>query len=79
MSTKIIKVTNKGQISLPITIRNSLNILEGDQILLTQVDKRIILKKIEQDDFSDLLKLNEKSLRKVWDNKEDEIWNNYLE
>ena len=79
MSTKIIKVTNKGQISLPITIRNSLNILEGDQILLTQVDERIILKKIEQDDFSDLLKLNEKSLRKVWDNKEDEIWNNYLE
>ena len=27
-----------------------------------------------KDDFKDILKFTEKSLKKVWDNKEDEIW-----
>jgi len=31
-----------------------------------------------KDDFKDLLKLSELSLKKVWDNEEDEIWNEYL-
>lgn len=29
---------------------------------------------IEDDDFKDIALLNELSLRKLWDNKEDEIW-----
>lgn len=78
MEAKIIKVTNKGQISLPIVIRNSLNILEGDSLILTQNEESIVLRKLKQDDFEDLFKLNELSLRKLWDNKEDEIWNDYL-
>jgi len=32
----------------------------------------------EQADSSDILKLSEKSLKEVWDNKEDDIWNVYL-
>ena len=78
METKIIKVTNKGQISLPVVIRNSLNILEGDQLILTQANESIVLRKIKTDDFKDLLKISEKSLKKLWDNKEDDIWNVYL-
>lgn len=78
METKIIKVTNKGQISLPIVIRNSLNILEGDELILTRANDSIILKKIKEDDFKDLLIHSEKALKKIWDNKEDEIWNSYL-
>ena len=78
MEAKIIKVTNKGQISLPILIRNSLNILKGDNLILMKSGDSIILKKIKQDDFRDLLIHSEKSLKKVWDNKEDEIWSNYL-
>lgn len=30
---------------------------------------------MNEDDFSDLLKLSEISLKNLWDNKEDEIWN----
>jgi len=30
-------------------------------------------------EFKDILKISEKSLEKVWGNKEDEIWNKYLE
>lgn len=31
-------------------------------------------KKIKKEDFSDLLKHSEKVTEKLWDNKEDEIW-----
>jgi len=31
-----------------------------------------------KDNFKDILKINEKSLEKVWDNPEDENWNGYL-
>ncbi len=84
MEIKIIKVTDKGQISLPAGIRKSTNINIGDSIILIQKDKKIMLKKIDtienevEDDFRDLLKLSEISLKNLWDNKEDEIWNTYL-
>lgn len=78
METKIIKVTNKGQISLPVVVRNSLNILEGDELILTRSDESIILRKIKQDDFKDLLLHSEKSLKEVWNNNEDDIWESYL-
>jgi len=78
METKIIKVTNKGQICLPVIIRDSLKISEGDELILTRMNDSIVLKKVKQDDFKDLLIHSEKSLKKIWDNKEDEIWSNYL-
>ena len=76
METKIIKVTDKGQISLPVQIRNSLNIEHGDKLIITKSDNTIILKKVQQEDFSDLLKHSEKVAEELWDNKEDEVWNN---
>jgi hypothetical protein len=33
---------------------------------------------IGEDDFKDLLKHSEKVANKLWNNKEDEIWDNYL-
>ena len=74
METKIIKVTDKGQISLPVNIRQSMNILQGDSLLLIRKNHSIIIKKIEQDDFSDLLKHSETTAAKLWSNKEDDIW-----
>jgi len=76
MDTKIIKVTDKGQISLPITIRESLKIDNGDELLITRQEDIILIKKIKNSDFKDLLKHSEKVAKKLWDNKEDEIWNN---
>jgi len=75
MDTKIIKVTDKGQISLPIVIRGSLGIKRGDELIITKSDNAIILKKIKKDDFRDLLKHSERVAKKLWDNEEDEIWN----
>ncbi|MBI3334214.1 AbrB/MazE/SpoVT family DNA-binding domain-containing protein [Candidatus Pacearchaeota archaeon] len=75
MEAKIIKVTDKGQISLPVFIRESLKIKHGDELIIARSKDSIILRKIRREDFSDLLKHSEKVARKLWDNKEDEIWN----
>jgi len=76
MESKIIKVTDKGQISLPMNIRASLDIKQGDDLFITRSDDIIIIKKVRLIDFSDLLKHSEKVAKKLWDNKEDEVWNN---
>lgn len=31
-----------------------------------------------KDEFKDLLKFSEESLKRVWNNKSDNIWSNYL-
>tara|TARA_Y100000310_G_scaffold99186_1_gene96964 strand:- start:3143 stop:3385 length:243 start_codon:yes stop_codon:yes gene_type:complete len=78
MEAKIIKVTDEGGISLPVGIREDLEIGRGDELIVSGNGDSIILRKIKTDDFSDLLKLSELSLRDVWVNEEDEIWNSYL-
>ncbi|MEK6908815.1 MAG: AbrB/MazE/SpoVT family DNA-binding domain-containing protein [Nanoarchaeota archaeon] len=78
MEVKIIKVTDKGQISLPISMRQSLGINQGDDLIVTRADDCVIIKKVKKEDFRDLLKLSELSLKEIWDNKEDDIWNDYL-
>jgi len=75
MEVKIIKVTDKGQISLPIGMRQSLNIKYGDDLIITKTDDSVIIKKVKKDDFRDLLKHSERVAKKLWDNKEDEVWN----
>ena len=76
METKIVKVTDKGQISLPIKFREHANIKKGDSLLMIRKGKTIILKEIEESKFKDLLKHSESVAKKLWDNKEDEVWNN---
>ncbi len=74
MEAKIVRVTDKGQISIPIEMRNSVGISNGDELFVVKNKESIILKKIKKSDFSDLLKHSEKVAVKLWDNKEDEIW-----
>ena len=76
METKIIKVTDKGQISLPIEIRSSLKIQQGDELLITRSNNLVILKKIKSLDFKDLLMHSERVAKKLWSSKEDDIWDN---
>lgn len=74
METKIIKVTDKGQISIPIEIRNAIGISSGDELIAIRDGETLCLKKIKKDDFKDLLKHSEKVAEKLWSNKDDEIW-----
>jgi AbrB family looped-hinge helix DNA binding protein len=75
MKTKTVKVSEKGQIAIPKEIRNTLDIHKGDELLLIAEGDIIILEKIKKESFKDLLKLSEKTANKIWDNEEDEIWN----
>ncbi len=81
---KTIKVSDKGQIALPVEVRESADINVGDSLILIQKGKRIMIEKTEmieskvKDDFKDLLKLSELSLKDLWDNEYDDIWNIYL-
>jgi len=79
-----IRVSDKGQICLPSAVRQRLEIERGDDLVLFEIDGKILLEKpakvIEKikDDFEDVLHFSEKSLREVWDNDEDDIWSSYL-
>jgi len=84
MTIKTVRVSDKGQIAIPQAIRENMGIEKGDELIMLQIDGKIMLERSQnivkeiKDDFKDLLKLSESSLKKVWDNKEDEIWNRYL-
>ena len=81
---KTIRVTDKGQIAIPQSIRTTLGIERGDELLIIQIEDKILLEKAQKteqklkDDFKDILRLSERSLKEVWDNKSDDIWNQYL-
>lgn len=73
---KVLKVSDKGQISIPAEVRKSIGIERNDSLMLMCQGNRIILEKPEKiikESFSDLN--SEEIARRVWDNEEDEIWN----
>ena len=80
MNVKTIKVSEKGQIAIPVEIRESASIHTGDVLIMIQEGDKILLEKAEKlgkevkDDFRDLLLLSLPVMKKLWDNKEDEIW-----
>ncbi len=81
---KTIKVSAKGQITLPVDIQKEIGIEKGDELLLVRKGKKIMLEKHESiaskidDDFTEIQKIAESSLKKIWLNKSDDIWNSYL-
>jgi len=81
MSISTIKVSEKGQIAIPKSIRQKIGIEKGDELIIIYKDNKILLEKSSavvekiKDDFRDIVKFNEKALKSVWDNKKDDIWN----
>ncbi len=84
MIIKTVKVSEKGQIAIPLEIREEAKISKGDELIIMQDGKRILIEpakevsKQMEDDFSDLLRISEKSLMKLWNNKKDEVWDKHL-
>ena len=82
---KTVRVSEKGQIAIPQSIRKVMGIQQGDDLVIFELDGKLLLQKTKtaekkmRDDYKDILKFSEKSLKEVWDNKEDEIWSHYLE
>ncbi len=84
MEIKTVKVSEKGQIAIPLSVRQRMGLDKGDELILCETDGKVLLEKSEKisgalkDDFKDIMKFNEDSLKEVWDNKEDDIWSQYL-
>jgi AbrB family looped-hinge helix DNA binding protein len=84
MKMKTVRISDKGQIAIPIDIRNSLGLRRGDELILIQTDNKLLIEKPKKmikkvkEDFKDLMTLTESALKKLWLNKEDEIWNEYI-
>jgi AbrB family looped-hinge helix DNA binding protein len=82
---KTLKVSDKGQISIPTSVRQKLGIERGDNLILFEIEGKILLEKQQKvlnkikDELKDVLHFSEQSLNEVWDNPEDEIWSQYLE
>lgn len=78
---RTIKVSDKGQVSIPKDIRKNMKIKKGDNLVMMVKDSRIVLEKSEKiallldDRFKDVEAFTEHSLKSVWDNKYDEVWN----
>ena len=81
---KTVTVSGKGQISIPQEIRKRLAVEKGSELVLILKDKKLLICKASdisqslEDDFEDIIRYSELSLKKTWDNEEDEVWNAYL-
>ena len=84
MIVKTIKVSDKGQIAIPQTIREQAGIKKGDELVIFESNGKILIEKSHKvsakmkDHFKDLMKFSEQALKDVWNNKKDDIWNSYL-
>jgi len=78
---KLITVSSKGQIVIPEEFRDDLMLKKGAHLVMIKEGDTLFLKKEKavKDEFSDLLKLADKSIKDVWGSKKDDIWNKYLE
>lgn len=47
MATLTTKVTRKGQITIPVAIRDALDMHEGDIIVVKQVDNEVVLQRAD--------------------------------
>lgn len=81
---KTIKVSQKGQIVIPVDMQREIGIKKGDEILLIRKGNKIVLEKRDEivkklkNEFRDIQTVSERSLKKFWLNRKDEIWNQYV-
>ena len=74
MESKIVKITDKGQISIPHSFREIIGLDKGDNLLMIQAGNSIIMEKITENRFKDMLKHSENVAKKLWSKKEDDVW-----
>jgi AbrB family looped-hinge helix DNA binding protein len=75
-----VTVSDKGQIAIPVKIRESLGIEKGDVLVIIASDGKILIEKSEAvgkklgNEFDYMLKLAESSAKELWDNESDNVW-----
>lgn len=64
MAEAVVKVTSKGQLTLPATIRRELNISENDYLYVTEAGDLILMKRIGVDP-KEILNLFQKAAKDI--------------
>ena len=85
MELKTIKLSEKGQISIPKEIRRGMHLKKGDKLVLMTKGEQLILQKVDlvlkklgiEEESIDNMIASQETLKKDWDNKYDERWNKY--
>jgi len=81
-----VKVSSRGQIVIPESIRKDLQIHEGSKLILIEENGQIVIEKepeflkklMARREKSGWKSLSEKTLEKTWKNKkDDETWEKY--
>jgi len=75
---ELIAVGEKGQIVIPKKFREDFKITKGVQLIVTEEKGRIILKPVKLSESHILMLLSEPALKKTWNNKYDERWDDVL-
>lgn len=81
MIVKTVRASPKGQLTLPITMLRAMKLKGSTEFLVVQDGERIVLTPAatvgqkEVDDLANWQALAMQSLEEVWDNPEDEAWN----
>ncbi len=78
MTTEVISIGEKGQIVIPKKMRDDLRLTKGTKLLITEENDKIAIKPITLDEKHLFMLLSETSLKKVWDNKYDQRWDDVL-
>jgi bifunctional DNA-binding transcriptional regulator/antitoxin component of YhaV-PrlF toxin-antitoxin module len=77
----VVRMSSRGQILIPKEVRRKHQLDKDTDLLLQDAGGILILRKKKHVDkalrseFYPLLKASEKSLGELWDNPEDDVWN----
>jgi AbrB family looped-hinge helix DNA binding protein len=74
----LVKVGEKGQIVIPKKMREDLKIEKGTRLIITEEGSKITIKKAALEEDQLWMLAGEETLKKTWDNKHDERWNDAL-
>ncbi len=80
-SVHIVRVSSKGQIVIPQEVRKRHRLRRDTDLVLVESGEAIVLTKkadvegILKDEFAPFVRASEEALKELWDNPEDEVWN----
>lgn len=80
MLVRSVRVTDKGQVSLPVDALRSMNVRKGTDLILIQEGDRIVLVKasgvgkLVLDDLGGWEALAGPAFEDLWSNPDDEVW-----
>ena len=80
---KTVELGSRGQFVIPQEFRKDLGLKENSTLVVIEKGRELVIKKQDAvlqklGEIERISTLSEKALKKVWGNKEDDVWEKYL-